>query len=137
MLFPMKEVNKEPEIVKGRVSLQWIGRDGLAYLIFEEDAEIELADAKEIVQNIASRHPDGKYPLLIDVRRIRSISSDARDYFVGASAQKYRIAEALIVETTASWLFAGFYIRFHKPDNPAKLFENQEIAIQWLKTFLS
>ncbi len=125
------------EKVRSRVAVQWIGEDGLAYLIFDVDAEIELSDAKEIVNNIATRHPDGKYPLLIDVCRIRSISAEARDYFVSASAQKYRIAEALIVETTASRLFAGFYIRFHKPESPSKLFTNREEALFWLKSFLA
>jgi hypothetical protein len=133
----MNDVNREPEIIRGHVSLQWIGLDDLAYLVFDEDAEIELEDAKEIIRNIATRHPDGKYPSFIDVRSIRSISAEARDYFVSAAAQKFRIAEALVVETTASWLFAGFYIRFHKPDSPAKLFTSKEEAIAWLKTFLS
>ena len=133
----MKRSKKEPELVRSRVALQWIGIDGLAYLVFDEDAEIELNDAIEIVNNIATRHPDGKYPLLIDVCRIRSISTDARNYFVSAAAQKYRIAEALVVETTASRLFAGFFIRFHKPDSPARLFPRQEEAIRWLKSFLS
>jgi hypothetical protein len=133
----MKQDRNEPELVRSRVSLQWIGVDGLAYLVFDDDAEIELQDAKDIVNNIAIRHPDGKYPLLIDVCRIRSISNDARNYFVTAAAQKYRIAEALVVETTASRLFAGFFIRFHKPDNPARLFDSQIEAIAWLKSFLS
>lgn len=46
-----------------------------------------------------------------------------------------RIAEAILVETTANRLMANVYVNYNKPRIPTKIFTNEEEAIKWLKSF--
>ncbi|MFI5148970.1 MAG: hypothetical protein ACHQRM_04505 [Bacteroidia bacterium] len=119
-----------------RVSEQWLGEDGIAYLVFKEGAEIELEDAVKIVQYIELQYPESKFPVLVDVSCIQSISHEARTFLADTSARKISFAVAILVGSTSSTLFGNFFMRFHKPLANTRLFKDKEEAARWLKASL-
>jgi hypothetical protein len=47
---------------------------------------------------------------------------------------KIRIAEAFLINSLANLLIANFYIKFNRPPNPTKVFNNLESALEWLRS---
>ena len=62
------------------------------------------------------------------------MNNDARNLFaVYPPLIKVRKAQALVVSNLPSKLLANFFIKYHKPVNPTKIFSDYDEALNWLK----
>jgi hypothetical protein len=111
--------------------------EGLIVLKFKDDVVIEVEDAKEIDQiiydQLALKKP---FVILVDALDVASsITHEARDFFSKDKLiMETRKAQALIVNNLQTKLLANFYMKFHKPKNPIKVFKNYDLAYQWIKS---
>lgn len=122
-----------------RVATIWIEDDGIARLCFLPNAVIELNNAEEIIAaylEIVKKSNKTHLPLLSDGRGLKSISHEARNRFSSENAAKYILANAILVNSLPTRLIANFFIKFHKPTFPVKIFSSEKDAIKWLKSFL-
>lgn len=118
-----KLVLEEPQIIRA---------------IILEGADFEVLDVKEMLEKSTELANGKKYCYLADVRSTTARGSkEARAYAADNQYQKNRIADAIIVRTTATKLLANFYIQFHKPKVKTRMFTNEEQAMEWLKSKLS
>ncbi|HVJ90857.1 MAG TPA: hypothetical protein VM580_13725 [Labilithrix sp.] len=94
-----------------------------------ETARADLAALKALC--------DGKrYPLLCDLRNLKGTDRDARQYFAGGEAAEVYSALALVGGTPMSNIIGNVFLAISGTKTPAKLFSDQESAIEWLKGFI-
>lgn len=98
----------------------------------KEDAEISIESMKEQYEAQDRLVGYDDYAVLIDVRKNTSAPPETRTFMANYNPPK-RKATALITNfILAAQLVANFYIKFHKPKTPTKIFSDNEEAIKWL-----
>ncbi|TND10528.1 MAG: hypothetical protein FD123_170 [Bacteroidetes bacterium] len=119
-----------------RLAELWSDEYDYCYLVFFEDAEVEEEDAVDIIKTGAQTFVGEKYVVLADIRKLKSMSNEARHYLAGRESERLHEAVAILVENTSTRLLANFFINFHKPTRPTRIFTSEEKAKAWLKQFL-
>lgn len=129
MLWPMRDGE-----VKLRTGTFW-KEDGVLWGECFEGAEEGVEDAKE--QIVAQRKMiDGRpLPFLMDIRRVRSLSREARAYFAGAESAEVFRATALIVSSPLSRAIGNFFLGLNRAKMPTRLFTSVDEALAWLRSF--
>lgn len=104
-------------------------------LKFKNNIDFELEDAIEVddlTYNLVKGNP---FVTLVDARDIRSnISHESRKYF--ATNKKITIirkAQSIVVNSLHNKLIANFYMNFHRPINPVKVFTDIQQAEIWVR----
>lgn len=124
---------------KGIIELEkfhtWMGGDGIARTKVKANAEIFLQDAKENTVAIETFYTGKKFLLLVDIRKIKSISPEAREHFSLRGRESVVKAYAMILSSSRSRIIGNFFLSFYKPTVPVKLFDHEEKALGWLKGF--
>jgi len=130
---------KEAELSLSQVELDFatiIYDDGIAHIQFKEGAELEPEHIDKM-NKVIMKLSGGKTICTLSDSRVRmTATKEAREYGADNPYTKYRLATAVVVNSTALKLMANFYIRFNKPKIPTRLFEDVNEAKKWLKTFL-
>jgi hypothetical protein len=114
----------------------WMGADGICRTVTKPHAEIDLESAKENSAAVTGFYESKKFPLLIDSRNIKSISHDARKHFSTNGRDTKINAMAIMVKSPLSRVIGNFFMGLNKPQVPARLFESETLAVEWLKQFL-
>ncbi len=114
----------------------WSDKDDISWLVFAQDAEISREDMIEII-SMSTRNHNGVESLkvLVDIRGIESFSLEARQYAASAHLKDIYSCMALVASTPATKLLGNFFVRFHKPPRPTKIFDTVEEAKNWLMNF--
>ncbi len=110
--------------------------DGLFYIHVEGNKEIDVQHVKEIVDAIEKLGKGKIYPLLMIVGEYTLPTPEARAYIATAESDPYASAEAYVVKSLSQKLVGNVFLSFNKPARPTKIFNSEDKAIEWLKTFL-
>jgi hypothetical protein len=112
-----------------------MGNDGICRTKTTPLAEIVLTDAMENTDAVSSFYSNKKYPLLIDAREIKSMTRDARKHF-STNGREVRInCFAVLVKSPLSKVIGNFFLGLNKPQIPARLFDEEQEALEWLSKF--
>lgn len=114
-----------------------MGDDGVARTVVKPGAEVVLEDAKENSRAVNALIGAPNFVLLVDTRRIKSISKEARDHFSMRGRESRVIAFAILIDSPLSTIVGNFFMGLNKPRVPMKLFTDEEKAIRWCKNFQS
>jgi hypothetical protein len=114
----------------------WMGADGIVRTKVKPQAEVTIKESLENSDAVNSFKTEKKYPLLIDSRNIKSISKEARDHFSIQNRETRINSFAVIIDSPLSRIIGNFFMGLNKPSVPAKLFNNEEDAVVWLKQYL-
>ncbi len=98
----------------------------------EPSAEIGLNEAIENTKLVREISGDDIYPILVDIRKIRSISKEARDHFAMRDRPPGVSAIAMLVSSPLSRIIGNFFLGLNKPKVPTKMFTQMEAAEHWL-----
>ena len=120
--------------VKLRTGTFW-KEDGILRGECFEGAEENLEDAKEQIVVQRKMIDDRPLPFLMDIRRVKSLSREARAYFAGAESAEVFRATALLVSSPLSRAVGNFFLGLNRPQMPTRLFTNDEDAMAWLRSF--
>jgi hypothetical protein len=115
----------------------WIGADGIVRTVVKQDAEIFLQDAKENTAVVEKFYNGKKFPLLVDIRNIKSISPEAREHFTLKGRTSVVNAYSMVLSSPLSRMIGSFFLSFYKPTVPVKLFNDEKAAIAWLSDFIN
>ena len=110
-------------------------RESIMFCTYREDINIDLTTAKEIVQQRLAFIDGREYPVLVDGRNAKAASKEARDYLAKGPGIKGVTAIAIVVENLVPAVLANLYLTFSRPPVPAKIFNDHEKALQWLRQF--
>ena len=113
----------------------WMGDDCIVRTVVKPGIDIGISEARKNSEIVNSLIVEGKSPLIVDNRKIKSITKDARDRFSIKDRETNVSAIAIIIGSSLSRMIANFYLGINKPKIPVKLFNSEEKAVQWCKTF--
>jgi hypothetical protein len=112
--------------VKTRTATITFRDDGIIVLVVDPGARVTLEDAEENMDHM----PEQRYRLLVDSRKIGSMTSAARRLYTAPSTRV--VAVAIVVGSPLSRVIGNFFIGLNKPAYPNKLFSSMEQAERWL-----
>jgi hypothetical protein len=124
-------------IIELRAFTTWLGDDRICYTAVKPDAVIELEDALENTAAIKKISGDSVYPILVNLKTIRSITKEARNHFSMRNRTPGVTAIAFLIKSPSSRIIGNFFIGLNKPVVPTKLFTDKEAAIVWLAKFIT
>lgn len=125
-----------PNAIEITLYWTWMGSDGICRTKIKPNSHVTLKEASENTEAVSSFYKDKRFPLLIDSRDIKSMDREARNQFSTNNRETRINSFAVIVRSPLSRVIGNFFMGLNKPQVPAKLFDNEEEALAWLKTFL-
>ena len=129
------ETNNRNMVHKTRTGKVWWGNNRVLYVEINDGAEETLNDAWENVA-LGTKVTCGlEYGLLIDARKLKSITKEARNYY-SSNKESSNICVAIIVGNYYSRIIANFFLTFNKPPRPLKLFTCIDEADIWITSKL-
>ena len=108
--------------------------DGIIHINFKQIEELTPAYVYEIFESVKEMGGGKKYPTLITVKKHMYIGEETRKIWADGKKNCYSSAEAMILYNIAIKLIGNFFIQFHKPERPTRMFDNEEKGIEWLLT---
>lgn len=95
-------------------------------------SEIRLEDAEGNTETVISLSKGSNFPILVDLREIKSISKEARDHFSMRGRKPNVTAIAMLVNSPVSKIIGNFFLGLNKPTVPTRLFTSQREAKNWI-----
>lgn len=118
--------------IPGKAAI-WSDEDGLSWITFEPGSEISGEDAAVLLDFAKRTYNEAEYfRVLIDLRSNPVITREARDFAAGGGTIDYISAFAILADDLSMRLVGNFFIHFHKPDQPTKIFTDKNEARKWL-----
>jgi len=118
--------------------------DRLAFYWYEGilicDWLAEHADLQLVEDGIRIRREmtgDKKIVMLSDIRKLKTITREARERLSGKDGGENVVAVAIVINSKIQMVLYNFFTQIYKAPSPTKLFINKEEAIQWCKKFLN
>ena len=113
-----------------------LGIDGICRVVLKPNIVVGLPEMKENLA-ILTELLDGKSaPMLIDMRKIKTSTREAREFAAGPEYTRVMSALAMLSAAVVGTVLGNLFINFSKPRFPTRLFSNEEQAIDWLKKYL-
>ena len=109
--------------------------DGIVRAELLPHIDVDHADAVEAVGAIATLSGGKRVPVLVDLRRVKSMSREARTYFSGVETSRTESAAALLVGSPLTRAIGNFFLGLNRPCFPTRLFTSEEDALAWLHGF--
>jgi hypothetical protein len=104
---------------------------------FEENgADFGISDAEEAMEVIRKLGGGGKRCLLMDISKLRTMSREARAFFMKPEHTEILHAVALLIGSPLSRAIGNIFLGLNRPVTPTRLFTDEEAALAWLRTFL-
>ncbi len=117
-------------------SIAHLRNDGIVQVNFGDDVELDLKEATDIVNAIGVLAGDKKVLVLNIAGKNTSATSGAREHSASVEGSQFTIADAFVTNSLAQKILGNFYLNFHKPGVPTKIFNNECEAVTWLKAQL-
>lgn len=95
-----------------------------------ENIEMEQQDAKDMIADAVKLADGQTYAILFDANTSGTISFEAREEFAKSAK---RIAAAIVTKSLANKLLGNFFVNFHKPKSPSRMFTDEKEALVWLR----
>ena len=111
-------------------------KDQILRIEFPTNVFVELEDTIQIHEACEMLTKGQKYLKLVIANGTLISSKATRSYRATLKENDGRIAEALVYKSYGNKIVFNFYIAFHNPEVPTKLFPTEEKAIEWLKGHL-
>ena len=109
--------------------------DGIIRFEIREGYEITIPDVKQMTEVAGEIGGGKKFPNLIIMPVFENISYQVRDYTAGKERSRFTKADAFVISSMAMQLIGNFYLHFHKPTAPTKIFTQESAAVEWLLQF--
>lgn len=111
--------------------MDWDGH-GILVVTINDDIELSLQDIIEH-REIAARLTQSKPHSVLAIAGERTqASSEAREY-AASNIPVGRVAEAVVIRSLTVRILGNFYLQFHKPGVPTKMFDDRYEAMRWLE----
>ncbi len=103
-------------------------------IVFEAltPARIELAHVQALAEGARELNGSSSALLLADMRRVRSVSSEARAFSSSDEVIEVVAAQAMLVGSPVTRVIASFFVRVSQPPFPVRMFDDGPAAARWL-----
>jgi len=109
---------------------------GVLLVEFAEGATIEQAEARSVVARGKQVVEDRPHTILIDARKLRYVSSEARNHFAAQSSAQL-LGTALVISSQLQAGLANLYLNVSRPVVPTRVFTEEVTALAFLRERLT
>jgi hypothetical protein len=118
----------------GILSLDMSQEDRILRIVVAAGSTLGLADAQASVREGALLFDAGwKAGCLVDMRGLRSMTREARQYYGGEEPPRRFTGVALVVGSPLNRAIGNFFLGLNRPRMPTRLFDTVEDARAWLQ----
>ena len=114
----------------------WLDDAGIIHAVAPKGAQDTLQNAQASLAAIRQTAAGIKRPVLVDIRRIKSATIEARKFWSGEEVPKVVNAVALLINSPVSRVVGNFYLGLNRSLVPTKIFTDEIQAVDWLKPFI-
>ncbi|MBZ9650872.1 MULTISPECIES: DUF7793 family protein [Psychroflexus] len=111
----------------------WI-EEGILNFVYKPNAVIDLEAAKAVVKARIRFQNEISYPILCDIRQLKSASKAAREYLAESGCLK-ALAVAIVMESAYSGTLYKAYVNISNPSVPTQGFNTISEALNFLNQF--
>jgi hypothetical protein len=111
----------------------WI-EDEVVHFVYTTDV-LTPEIAKQAVSIRLDMYDGLAYPILTDIRAIKSVDTEARRYLADQESNQLITAGALLVNNHFHKVAGNIFVMVNKPTVPAKLFTSEGEALAWLQRY--
>ena len=112
----------------------WLEK-GIIHSVLAPSVVLTLESAKKTVAERLKISNSQTHPILIDARRAKSMTKEAREYLASPEAIKGISAGAFVIENPLVEFIVKVWLIAFKPKVPSKLFKEKQKALEWLEQF--
>jgi hypothetical protein len=109
--------------------------DGILYAELYPGAAMTLEDAELSLAAIPRSADGSKHLVLVDLRNLKAMTREAREFYASDKAAQRVAAAALLVASPISRVIGSFFIGLNKTRMPLRLFTSEKEAISWLRGY--
>ena len=124
------------EVVETRSYKMWLDENHITHEVFKNGVEITSDDVVEMLEIRKKLIKGRKGPILADIRHIKSVSKEARDFGNNEEGISITTAFGILIGAPISRMIGNLFIGVTKPPYPTRLFTEEDKAIEWLKGFV-
>ncbi len=128
-VHPPSENWQETHYIRIRIT------DGILHCIFTNSPNMTLEIAKHCVQQRLAASAGKSYPCMVDIRDMKTATTEAREYFANEGS-KGVTGGALIIGSQVTKMLANLFLLVNRPKIPTRMFTDENAAREWLKKFL-
>lgn len=111
----------------------WI-EEGILHFIYKPNTLIDLEAARVIVRDRLHFQKGESYPILCDLRQLKTVNKAAREYLAEYGCIN-ALAVAIIIEKTYSGTLSQAFIKISNPSVPTREFTAVPEALGFLNDF--
>ncbi len=100
-------------------------------------SSIDITSAKKINISRLEIQKGKLQPMLSDIKFVRTVSKEARDFMASEEGCEGVLAAAILVDSPITRMIGNFFMSINKPLVPTKIFTDEAEAIKWLKPFVA
>lgn len=110
-------------------------REGTLYAQYKV-AEIDLATAEESTRIRQSVVGNRTLPSIVDISLVKRVPKETRIFFSSAQAGEGLSAIAVVISNPVTRTIGNFFLKFHQPNYPCKMFTSLDEASVWVHQFV-
>lgn len=122
--------------VELRASVLTFRSDGIMHIHYKAVDEFAVDDLMDIINGLYRIGKGKKFLNLMTFEKFFIVEKEVRSVAATEIGSKYSAADAIVVKSTALKLLVNLYIAFNKPNRPTRMFDLEDKAVEWLRTFL-
>jgi hypothetical protein len=97
---------------------------------------VDLDMAKQITNIRLDLQKGDSFPLISNIKSIKNINKEARDFMASKEGCEGVIAAAVIINSSITSMIGNFFIQISKPIVPTRLFTDELEAKKWLADYV-
>lgn len=109
-------------------------KDGIVHYKMKANCLIMLPDVMKHFNVFKEKYAGQAFLNLYEFEENSEIDDEVRKWAADPSGNNFTIADAFVIQSMAQKMIGNFYLTFHKPVKPTKLFNNVEDALKWLNS---
>lgn len=124
-------------MIETRVFFTSMHPKGYIHTKVKPGSEISREDARTNTEAVLTISEGKNFPILVDLRQIKSISKEARDHFSMRGRKPHVTAIAMLVSSPVSRIIGNFFLGLNKPTVPTRMFTSEPDAERWIRKTLA
>ena len=113
----------------------WLSDHGIVHVEFAPHCQINRQLIKQVCQK-RFEIADEPAPIMVVAKKVSGYDVDATLYLAKEAVKDANLAYAIVIDSFLTDFIANEFMRYHKPPCPVEIFEQEQVATEWLLKFV-
>ncbi|QDH81230.1 STAS/SEC14 domain-containing protein [Echinicola soli] len=109
-------------------------QNGIIHTRILPNLSLTLDDGRENLTAVSTITGNKPAYLMVDISKVKGISSECRDLFCSKDAAKVQHAVGMVSTSSMGRMIGNFFLGFNRPPFPIRIFADHSEALSWLTT---